>query len=130
MQAFRSGCILSATVMLGVATEHTFELLLDAIKASTTHSVPFKKVFDERTILARINKFKHLLDQQVKSLPPEIKEDMDTNFLGILSLIRNFRNESGHPTGKIVDREQTYVLLNLFIPYGKKMYQMKEYLRD
>jgi hypothetical protein len=130
MQAFRSGCILSATVMLGVATEHTFELLLDVIKTSTTHSGPFKKVFDDRTILARINKSKHLLDQQVKSLPPGIKEDMDTNFLGILSLIRNFRNESGHPTGKIVDREQTHVLLNLFIPYCKKIYQMKEYFRN
>jgi hypothetical protein len=48
-------------------------------------------------------------------------------FSGILSIIRNFRNDSGHPSGKIIEREQAYILLQLFIPYCKKMYQMKDY---
>lgn len=61
MQAFRSGCILSSTVMLGVATEHTFLLLLEQLETSSTHSKTFKNVFSERTILQKVNKFKNTL---------------------------------------------------------------------
>src|SRR2546430_10606295 len=38
LQAFRAGCILSSTVMLGVATEHTFLLLLETIDNSAAHA--------------------------------------------------------------------------------------------
>lgn len=124
MQAFRSGCLLSATVMLGVATEHTFLLLVEKIDQSTAHAATFANVANERTILQKVNKFKNILDQQNRQLPPNVREDLDTQFAGILSIIRTFRNQSGHPTGKIVDREQTFVLLQLFIPYCKKMYQL------
>lgn len=127
MQAFMSGCILSASVMLGVATEHTFLILLESMRKNPTHSKIFHAVSKEETILRKVNKFRNLIGQQVKTLPQEIKEDLDTNFAGILSVIRNFRNESGHPTGKIITREQVYVLLNLFVPYCKKMYQLKKH---
>ena len=127
LQAFRSGCILSATVMLGVATEHTFLLLVEVIERNATHQAVFAAVGKERTILQKVNKFRNILDQQIKILPASLKEDLDTNFSGILSIIRNFRNQSGHPTGKIIDREQAYVLLQLFPHYCKKMYQLMDH---
>jgi hypothetical protein len=71
------------------------------------------------------------LDEEINSkripLTSEIKEDLETNFLGIIAIIRNFRNESGHPTGNIISREQCCVNLNLFIPYCKKMYQLMDF---
>ncbi|NQT62172.1 MAG: hypothetical protein HQ556_04365 [Candidatus Marinimicrobia bacterium] len=127
MQAFKTGCILSSSVMLGVATEHTFLLLIEKIMSNHSHSGSFENVNSQRTILGKINKFKNILDQNQQSLPSGIKEDLDTNFAGILSVIRTFRNQSGHPTGKIIDREQAYILLQLFIPYSKKMYQLMEH---
>jgi len=129
MQAFRSGCILSATVMLGVATEHTFLLLLEVIENSSKHQKTYASVSAERTILQRFNKFRSILDQNTKTLPSAVKEDLDTHFAGVLSVIRTFRNQAGHPTGKIIDREQTFVLLHLFIPYCKKLYQLMEYFK-
>lgn len=129
MQAFRSGCILSATVMLGVATEHTFLLLLETIQNNTQHQSTYRSVIEQKTILQKINKFKNILDQNLRDLPSEIKEDIDTHFAGILSIIRNFRNQSGHPTGKIIDREQVFVILQLFIPYCKKLYQLMDFFR-
>lgn len=129
MQAFRSGCILSSTVMLGVATEHTFILLLEVIENNAAHAKTYLSVFQERTILQKLNKFRNVLEQNPKGLPSEIKEDLDTHFAGILSVIRTFRNQSGHPTGKIMDREQTFVLLQLFIPYCKKLYQLMDFFR-
>ena len=127
MQSFRTGCILAATVMLGVAAEHTFILLIEKIEQSPGHSAVFASVAKERTILQKVNKFKSILDQQSSNLPRETREDLDTHFAGIQSIIRNFRNQTGHPTGKTVDREQAYVLLQLFIPYCKKMYQLMEH---
>jgi hypothetical protein len=126
MQAFMSGCLLSSTVMLGVATEHTFLLLMETVDANITHGPLFKGVSNERSILKKVNKFKKILDQHNGLLPPNVKEDLDTNFSGILSMIRNFRNESGHPSGKIISREQVYVLLHLFVSCCKKMYQLRD----
>jgi hypothetical protein len=129
MQAFRSGCILSSSVMLGVAAEHTFLLMLEAVENNATHSTTYQSVFAQRTILQKINKFKNILDQNLGALPNAIKEDLDTHFAGLLSVIRTFRNQSGHPTGKILDREQAFVLLQLFIPYCRKLYQLQAYFR-
>jgi hypothetical protein len=129
MQSFKASCILSSTVMLGVATEHTFLLMLEAVDASPKHQKVFANVSTERTILQKINKFKNVLDANIAGFPAELKEDLDTHFAGILSIIRNFRNQAGHPTGRIIDREQAYVLLQLFIPYCRKLYQLREFFQ-
>jgi hypothetical protein len=128
LQAFRSGCILSSTVMLGVATEHTFLQVIEAAEQSPTYSKAFAPVGKERLLLHKLNRFKTILDQQAGTLTHEIREDLDTQFAGILSIIRTFRNQAGHPTGRIVDREQAYVLLQLFIPYCRKMYLLRDAL--
>ena len=129
MQAYRVGCYLSSTVMLGVATENTFNLLVDTVEQNPVHAVAYKNVFKERMLLSKIKKYKAVLNNDLASLPSTIKEDLETHFDGILSIIRNSRNEAGHPTGKIPSREQCYVLLNLFVPHGKKMYQLTEHFK-
>ncbi|MGD0534707.1 MAG: hypothetical protein ABR999_04600 [Methanoregula sp.] len=130
MQAFMSGCMLSSSVMLGVAAEHSFEQLLELIDKNPKYGTIFKSVQKERSILPKLNKFKSILDQHIGEFTPEIREDLDTNFSGIIAIIRNFRNESGHPSGKIVSREQCYILLQLFIPYCKKIYQLKGFFTE
>jgi len=130
MQAFMSGCMLSSSVMLGVAAEHSFEQLLELIDKNPKYGTIFKSVQKEQSILPKLNKFKSILDQHIGEFTPEIREDLDTNFSGIIAIIRNFRNESGHPSGKIVSREQCYILLQLFIPYCKKIYQLKGFFTE
>jgi len=127
LQAFMSGCMLSSSVMLGVAAEHSFEQLLEIISRNPKFETIFKSVYKERSILPKLNKFKTILDQHIGEFTPEIREDLDTNFSGIIAIIRNFRNESGHPSGKIISREQCYILLKLFIPYCKKIYQLNNF---
>lgn len=128
MQAFKAGCMLSATVMLGVAAEHTFDLLLEAIGAGS-YAKHFTAAAEARAILTRFNKFRTALEPLLQALPQALREDLDTHLSGILSVIRTLRNESGHPTGKIMDREQTYVLLQLTITYLKKQYQLMQYFQ-
>jgi hypothetical protein len=110
--------------MLGVSAEHSFEKLLETIRSNGTHYATYKSVFSETSALRRINKFKNILDQNRKALPQPMRADLDTNFAGISAVIRSFRNESGHPTENIISREQCYVLLQMFVPYCKQIYQL------
>lgn len=130
MQSFRSGCLLAATVMLGVASEHSFLLLAETAEANPTHGARFSNVLKERSILQKFRKFRAAIEQHVITvLPPELKEDLDVQFDGILSVIRTFRNDAGHPSGKIMEREQVYVLLQMFIPYCKKLYGLIDFFK-
>ena len=127
MQTFLSGCLLSSSVMLGVSIEHSFYKLLEKIEQNRKYGFIFKNVFEQKTVLQKLNKFKNILDQHLNELSSGVKEDLDTNFLGIMAMLRNFRNESGHPSGKIISREQCFVNLNLFIPCCKKVYQLIDF---
>jgi len=79
--------------------------------------------------LKKINKFKNIIDQSRRSFPQGLLEDFDTHFLAIQSLLRTFRNEAGHPTGKLIDREQAFINLQLFIPFGRKAYGLIAYFK-
>lgn len=126
-QAFRSGCLVSSAVTLGVAAEHMFQLLLDQLESNAEQAVRFKNVFKERTILRKIDKFKGVIASEKASFPQDLRESFDTQFLGVQSLIRIYRNESGHPTGRIIDREQAFVNLRLFLPFGKMVHCLMKY---
>lgn len=130
VESFYSGCMLAACVMLGVATENRFLRLLQVASQSPTYGERLRVANDERTILAKITKLTNLLQNIRRDLPPEVREDLETNFTTIQSVIRTFRNEAGHPTGRQQDREQVFVLLQLFAHYAKKMDQIEEFLRD
>lgn len=128
-QAFRSGCLISSAVMLGVAAEHLFQLLLDQLESDPNQSSRFSSVFQQRTILKRIEKFKNIIAADKASFREDTRESFDTQFLGIQSIIRIYRNESGHPTGKVIDREQAFVNLRLFIPFGKMIHYLMNYYK-
>lgn len=130
MQAFLVECRLSSSVLLGVSIENALECLYDSINANEKYKDHFKKVRDERSLLSRFTKFKNKLTEINKELPPEIKSDMESNLDMIVSIIRNYRNESGHPSGKIISREQCFVNLQLFIPCCKKIYELKKFFAE
>ncbi len=130
MQAFLSGCVLSSTVMLGVSVEDSFTRLLETIEKNVDYCDKFKNAIEETTLLRKFNKFNNIIQQLLKTLPQNIKENMETDFIGILNMIRNFRNESGHPSGRIIAREQCYVLLQLFIPCCKKIYELIHFFQE
>lgn len=130
LQAFRSGCVLASAVMLGVAAEHTFLLILDTIAANPAIASDYASVTDERTLARKINKFKNKILQSKASVPRTLLEDFETQFLALQSLIRTFRNESGHPTGQLMDREQAFVNIQVFIPFCRKAHELIDYFKS
>jgi len=130
MQAFMVGCRLSSSVMLGVALEHSLNLLYEDIKQNDGHRELFSKVFQEQFLLRKFKHFRNGLNQMKKDLPREIAEDLETNLDAVVALIRNYRNESGHPSGKVLSREQCYVNLQLFVPCCEKMYKLRQFFME
>lgn len=130
MQAYLSGCLLSAAVMIGVAVEGAFLRMVDSAEQNPTWNPTFKNAFEQRTVLQKLNKFLALAEQHLmKQLPSDVKENFNTNFTGVMNMIRNARNESGHPSGKIISREECFVLLRLFIPCCKKIYDLSAFFK-
>ena len=79
--------------------------------------------------MKKIDKFKAIITPEKATFSQDVKESFDTQFLGIQSLIRIYRNESGHPTGKVIDREQAFVNLRLFIPFAKTVHSLMEHYK-
>lgn len=124
------GCRLSSSVMLGVALEHSLDLLYEDIEQNDEYREQFSKVFQEQFLLRKFKHFRNGLNPIKKDLPKEIAEDLETNLDAVVALVRNYRNESGHPSGKVLSREQCYVNLQLFIPCCKKIYDLRKYFES
>lgn len=132
LQTYRHNHMLSSSVMLGVSSEAAFNELFDELKKSISDprrlekfeklekSTSLKDRFDET--MKEVNKFKPLLDGK-------LREDIESHVNGIFELIRNQRNDSSHPTGKDVSRDDMLINLRLFIMYCKSLYKVVKWLK-
>jgi hypothetical protein len=123
--AFYAGCLLSSCVMLGVAAEAEFLRLVDVAAGNLKHGASFASIQKLNFVRQKITKFHAVLKPLVPSLPKEAIEDLDTNFTAIQSVLRIARNEAGHPTAAAPDREQVYVLLQLFMPFARQLMRIR-----
>ena len=80
-------------------------------------------------IKRQYDEFQKMLDSELKArLPSNLKDDLDITLSGIFSMIRTLRNNSGHPTGREVNREQAYANLVVFPTYLKRIYALLKWL--
>ena len=61
-------------------------------------------------------------------LPSELSKDLETYLDGIFNLIRNYRNEAGHPSGKEIPHGIAYSNLQLFRFFSKNVHGLIKYL--
>ena len=131
LNAYLKNLILSSTVMLGGASEKAFLLLFEAFTNSIADER--KKESFERKMGAPLKYKMDLLRTELtelrksKVLPKGISDDLEIQLDGICNLIRNCRNDVGHPTGKRIDRMLAFANLRLFIPYCKTIYNLIDF---
>lgn len=133
LQTFIRGNILASAVMLGVASEKAMLLLIGAYLAAISNpekkkalEKKFEKAF---SILRKFELLRKEFEPIKKDLRANVAEDLDIQLEGVFNLIRNIRNDAGHPTGVTIDRRQAYANLQLFIPYCKKIYDLITYFQ-
>jgi hypothetical protein len=133
LQTFRHNNLLSSSVMLGVASEAAFNVLFDAIKNALTIPDKIKKFEKLECEISTKKIFDAAMDEinlVKRRLPNEIKENIETIMQGIFNLIRLQRNDSGHPTGKVVTRSLMFANLHLFIMYCSHLYALVKWLEE
>ncbi len=125
VSAFYADCLLASTVMLGVAAEAEFLRLIDVASNGVTHGAKFIPVFKGRSIREKITKFQSALAPIIPTLSHRDVEDLDTNLAAIQSVLRIARNDAGHPTPGAPQREQVYVLMQLFVPFARQLMRLR-----
>lgn len=124
---------LAAAVMLGVAAEALMLALADEIRTSFGNPKAGQEWYD-RKIASRLALRQHeaisrRLDTVLQIMPGQLAEKLDTHLRGIQSLIRQHRNEAGHPTGARKDRDEVLPLFYLFVGQTKFISDLIEWLK-
>lgn len=72
--------------------------------------------------------FQQKLRSKKHLLPEEVADGLDLTMNAVSDLLRVYRNDAGHPTGKLVDRDDCFIHLRMFVRYAGKLYLLKERL--
>lgn len=130
---FRTNCQTACALMLGVASERLFDLLLDSFLgalASQRERDDLQKKTDSKSITSRYRELRKRLDPKKGQLPQPLCENLDTCLVSILNIIRQQRNDAGHPTGRVVTRDEAYALLHVFPHYHNQMSELTLHLKE
>lgn len=130
IHTYNIGAYLSASVTLGCASEKALLLLIESyinfIKDPTKQE-SFRKKVQGRMIKRQYEEFSKTITAQLSTLPKELSDNITTILLGVFEMIRNNRNDAGHPTGKVIGREQIFAYLQVFIEYCKRIYGLMDF---
>ena len=131
LQCFLRGTYMGSAVMLGVAAERLFLILLDAfIQAlEPTAAQRLRQATQNRPLVRQWREFRQRFDSESSALPSDLQDDLSTVLDGVFGVIRATRNESGHPTGRRVEREMMFAHLQLFRSYARRVVRLTEYFR-
>ena len=126
---------LASAVMLGVASEAAF---LDMARAfgnwlpegkERTNFV--RSIENNKQIyLAKFSEFRKRIETHKSELPDDLSDGMALTFDSILDLLRIYRNDAGHPTGKQMSRDDSFINLEMFVRYLQKLYAFKSFFDE
>jgi len=127
LQCFIRGLDRAAAVMLGAASEKSVLLLIDSCAASiadpTKRAATQAQIEKAPSIFRKYEIFEKQYPAFKANLPKDLTENVDSLLRGVFDLIRNSRNDAGHPaSGGLVDRDTNYSHLRLFVPYCQRIY--------
>lgn len=128
--SFRANCYLASAVMVGVASEAAFLELAESFISwlpSDERGTLTSLNNEKSSHFGRFKEFRDRIRQKRNQIPPDLAANMDLLFDGVLDLIRVRRNESGHPSGKLIDRGEIDSILRLFARYIERLYSLKAF---
>lgn len=132
--SFRNRCYLASAVMLDVASEAAFLEMAQSFGQwlSGQESERFLEIVSstKQNYIAKFSEFRKRIESHKNDLPGDLSDGMALTFDAVLDLLRIYRNESGHPTGKQIERADAYVSLQMFARYLERLYQFKAFFES
>jgi hypothetical protein len=133
LRAFVAQCYLASSVMLGVASEQAFlgmaEAFCAALDGSEGENLGALLDNPRRTYSAKLKEVRKRLEPRRNQLPDFLSESLVLDLDAVADLLRVTRNETGHPTGRVVDENTAYTHLQLFARYVLKLATLADYFR-
>ena len=132
LKCFLTGTYTACTVMLGVASEKLIMNLIDAVASALptqSRRERFERATQNRQINRQWEELMKVLKPSVSQLPSGVVEDIDVFLNGVFHIIRRYRNQSGHPSGKKIRREVAFANLQLFPSYVSHINNLIEHLK-
>jgi hypothetical protein len=130
LKCFRNGTYMASAMMVGVAGEQMMLVLRKAVYDALS-SPEKKKRFDDEAkgqIKRVYNAVWKKLGPVREQMPERLRESVGVELAGVFELVRKTRNETGHPTGRNIEREESEALLLLFPTYSKMVYMLIDWL--
>ena len=124
---------LASAVMLGVASEAAFlELAESSVSWFGSSGVKLGEILSKTGVpyTQKLNEFKKRLEPKRGEIPSEFIDGIDLTVSSVLDMYRVTRNDTGHPTGINVNREDQYISLQMFGRYLEKLYLLKNYFNS
>lgn len=131
VHCYNYGRLFASSVMLGVSSEAAFEELFEALVGYVTgpEKIKLEKLADDIDTQNKFDKTMEVLKQFKKNFDDDVRNMVERQLAGLYILIRLQRNESGHPTGHPVEREEMHSYLALFPMYCEYIYKLIAWLK-
>ena len=130
LQCFLRGTYIASAVMLGVGSEAAMLKLIDATTEAIEDERRRKQLQSGIFIAKKFDALKKILPLFRDRLGDALERDLDVMLDGCFTLIRNCRNEAGHPTGRQIGRDECFANLQLFKAYCKRVYDLVAWLKE
>lgn len=131
LTAYNSRIYLASTVMLGVASEAAFlevvEIFSKWLPGAESKKLSVCIENKKANIGSIFHEFRKRIDPRKNEIPKDISDNMALFLDSILDLLRINRNETGHPTGKKIFREDAKAHLEIFALYLEKLYKLRDF---
>jgi hypothetical protein len=131
LRAFNARCYLSASVMLGVASEQAFlKLAITVAAALGTEAARLAKTLDDPRASqhTRFIELRKLLEPRRSRIPGKLADTLTLD--AVSDLLRITRNEAGHPTGASIDENTARTHLLIAGGYLQKMAELQQHFAD
>jgi hypothetical protein len=131
LRTFRINCLLSSTIALGCAAEKALLLLIASYRDSLPEKMreKFRANTEGRMIKRQFDEFRKMIESELMArLPEELSEGLDIDLVSLFEIFRTQRNDSGHPTGKVVERQKAFANLMVFPIYIHRVYALMAWI--
>jgi hypothetical protein len=135
LQCYVHGLYNPAAVMLGGASEQAVLLLFESygnsISDQATRSAFESSIQKTQSIFRKFEQFERKFALVKTRMPRTLTDNVDSQLRGVFDLIRNSRNDAGHPAIQAsVTRDAVYSHLRLFTPYCERIYGLIDWFAD
>lgn len=131
LRSYAAQCYLATSVMLGVAAERAFNLMAsDYVDSGIAGADKMAQEIERprSNYSSHWDEFRKRIEPIRKTIPDDLADMLTLD--AVADLIRLTRNDSGHPSGRAVDRDTARVHLIMAASYFGKMRKLGEYLKN